>query len=145
VLRRRFHRTIGANGVPHHRALWAAVILQARDDLDTEHYGSVEHGHADAFFTAPGDWAVSRRAIADALDLHPDDLMRLGRAVTAARTARDGGPPVVARPVPRLVVSVAAPVPVPVAVVPAKVPRRVGRAGARRWEFNPFNRLLKAG
>jgi hypothetical protein len=126
--------------VPHTRALWAAVVIQARDDLETEEYNSVDYGQAAAFFSAPGDWATSRRAIADALDLHPDDLMRLGRAVTAARTARDGGPPVVARPVPRLVVSVVEPVPVPVAVVPAKVPR--GRAGARRFVFNPFNRLL---
>jgi hypothetical protein len=144
----RYANTVSLNGeigVPHTSALWAAVVLQARDDLDTEVYNSVDYSQAAAFFTAPGDWAISRRAIADALDLHPDDLTRLGRAVTAARSIRDGGPPVVVRPVPRLVVSVAAPIPMPVAVVPTRVPRRIPVQGGRRWQFNRFNPLLRAG
>lgn len=82
----------------HHRALWAAVVLQARDDIDGEHYRSTEYTDAVAFFTAAGPWGESRQAVADCLGLHTDDLTRLGRAAIEARHLRDGPPPVIVRP-----------------------------------------------
>jgi hypothetical protein len=75
------------------RDLWAAVVSQAADDIRTEDYRSVEYAQAVSFFTAPGEWATSRQASADCMDLHVDDIKRLGRAVIAARHARDGAPP----------------------------------------------------
>lgn len=80
------------------RKLWAAVVLQARDDLDTAKYGSTKYITAKSFFTANGAWAESRQDIADELELHPDDLMRLGRATLAARHLRDGPEPVSVSP-----------------------------------------------
>lgn len=76
------------------RNLWGAVVLKAHDDLDTAKYGSSHYITAKSFFTASGKWAESRQAIADELELHPDDLMRLGRATLAARHLRDGPEPV---------------------------------------------------
>lgn len=77
------------------RTLWAAVVFQARADLDTLDYPSVEYGEAVSFFTdRHGAWAESRQCVADCLRVHSDDLWRLGRATIAARGLRDGGPPV---------------------------------------------------
>jgi hypothetical protein len=73
-----------------HRALWSAVVLQARADIESEDRDGYDYAQALAFFTGSGDWAKSRQSIADCLELHPDDLMRLGKAAIAARCLRDG-------------------------------------------------------
>jgi hypothetical protein len=77
-----------------HRALWSAVVLQARADIESEDRDGYDYAQAVAFFTGSGDWARSRQSIADCLELHPDDLMRLGKAAIAARCLRDGDAPV---------------------------------------------------
>lgn len=109
------------------RNLWAAVVIQARDDLDTENYLSVVYGEAVAFFTDRyGAWAESRQCIADQLDLHPDDLMRAGRSAITARSLRDGGPPVTVQALGRPPVY---PRPVPRLTNPVPVVRSVPRQG----------------
>jgi hypothetical protein len=77
-----------------HRALWVAVVMQARADIESEDRDGYDYAQAVAFFTGSGDWARSRQSIADCLELHPDDLMRLGKAAIAARCLRDGDAPV---------------------------------------------------
>lgn len=101
------------------RALWSAVVLAAVADIDGEHYRSAEYAQAVAFFLDAGAWGESRQNIADCLNLHADDLTRLGRAAIAARHLRDGVPPVSVRaavaiqPItPRPVPSLTNPVPV---------------------------------
>lgn len=80
------------------RALWSAVVLHAVADIDGEHYRSAEYAEAVAFFTAArGPWAESRQAVADCLNLHTDDLARLGRAAIEARHLRDGPEPIIVR------------------------------------------------
>jgi hypothetical protein len=75
------------------RDLWAAVVSQAADDINTEDYRSVDYALAVSFFIASGEWAASRQAIADCIELHVSDIERLGRAAIAARHVRDGAPP----------------------------------------------------
>jgi hypothetical protein len=110
-----------------HRALWVAVVMQARADIESEDRDGYDYAQAAAFFTGGGDWARSRQSIADCLELHPDDLMRLGRAAIAARRLRDGDVPVMV-PVPakglratapEVCITNTSPV-VPVVVVPAE-------------------------
>jgi hypothetical protein len=88
--------TTGTNKQSY-RSLWVQVVLQARDDIDTKHYRSHVYHEAVAFFTHDGPWGQSRQEIADRIDLHRDDLKRLGRAAIKARHARDGAPPVIER------------------------------------------------
>jgi hypothetical protein len=105
-----------------HRALWVAVVMQARSDIESEDRDGYDYAQAAAFFTSGGDWARSRQSIADCLELHPDDLMRLGRAAIAARCLRDGDVPVMveachelpaaARPIPALSRARAEPIPI---------------------------------
>jgi hypothetical protein len=94
------------------RDLWAAVVTQAADDINTESYRSVEYNQAVSFFTASGDWAKSRQAIADFMELHVNDIERLGRTTIAARHACDGPPPA-ERPHPKQPVAYTAPVQCP--------------------------------
>ena len=61
------------------RALWSAVVAQAVEDLMLTGLHSLEFAAAVSFFVSGGEWLQSRREIADMLDLHPDDLERLGR------------------------------------------------------------------
>jgi hypothetical protein len=93
--------------------MWIGVVLQAANDINIEHYGSVEYGEAVSFFIAPGEWAESRQRIADCIGRHTDELMRMGRVAIDRRHLRDGPEPVrvrasveiqptVGRPVPRL-------------------------------------------
>jgi hypothetical protein len=77
----------------HERALWSAVVLQARVDIDYAEYDTTLYDTAVAFFLGAGEWGESRQHIADLLELHPDDLTRLGREAIAARHLRDGVPP----------------------------------------------------
>jgi hypothetical protein len=74
------------------RALWIAVVLRAVADIASEPLGSVEYNDATVFFTAGGEWAFSRSAVAGHVDLHPDDLERAGRRCIAARRAAEGMP-----------------------------------------------------
>lgn len=71
------------------RDLWLAVVMQAREDLLTESTDSLIYGEAHSFFLARTlAWVQRREEIADCLDLHSDDLTRLGRATLAARAAQ---------------------------------------------------------
>jgi hypothetical protein len=85
--------------VEYHRAFWSAVVLRACHDIQREPLGSAHYEAAVAFFTAPGDWAESRRSIADCINLHPDDLARAGVRQIAIRRLAEGlpefAPPVV--------------------------------------------------
>jgi hypothetical protein len=76
-----------------YRALWSQVVLQAKQDLEAEQLGSVLYGEAESFFLGAGQWAETRAAIATMIDLHADDLTRLGRATIAARRLEEGLPP----------------------------------------------------
>lgn len=82
------------------RELWAAVVLLASDDIASQDYGSFDFNQAVAFFCGDGEWAKSRQAIADTMNLHVNDLERLGRTAMAARIVRDGPLPVIERPAP---------------------------------------------
>jgi hypothetical protein len=61
------------------RALWSAVVRQAREDIANEPMGSLEYEEAVAFFTGGGEWARSRGDVADCIELHPDDLAHAGQ------------------------------------------------------------------
>jgi hypothetical protein len=80
------------------RGLWAAVVLQAADDLDCEEYGSVDYEQSVCFFLNGGDWGKWRSDVALMINVHANDLSRLGRARIAARTLRDPPPPPKPRP-----------------------------------------------
>jgi hypothetical protein len=75
------------------RTLWLSVVAQAAEDLDGQPYGSLLYEEAVAFFTANNTWAISRREIADNLDMHADDLKIAGTELIRARHLRDGLPP----------------------------------------------------
>ena len=57
----------------NYRALWSQVVLQAKQDLETEQPGSVVYGKAESFFSGSRQWAETRDAIATMIDLHADD------------------------------------------------------------------------
>jgi len=82
---------------PNYRALWAAVVIQALDDIESEPMASAAFTDAEAFFTRMGAWGEARMAIADFLDLHPDDLERVGRRALAMRRAGEASRPTAAR------------------------------------------------
>jgi hypothetical protein len=73
-----------------YRGLWASVVLQALDDIEGQPIGSLEFGHAVAFFSGVGAWAESRTIIGDFLEFHRDDLEALGKRCINARYAREG-------------------------------------------------------
>jgi hypothetical protein len=149
--------------VEHYRALWSAVILQTIHDIETAPLDSVEHADAVAFFTGGGDWLRSRRLIAEAINLHEDDLTKLGRRLVLDRRRSEGLPdeppprrkanPPMPQPLPPL------PPPVPLMLRPLKMPplfvaqlpvadgpppppKPKGR-GRKRWTTNPFEKHLK--
>jgi hypothetical protein len=138
-----------------HRALWAAVVLQARDDVAVEPVDSVFYNQAVGFFRDPGEWRLSREAIADFLAIHVDDIERLGRLTIAARRAADGLPeqaPVESKPpaAPKVAPKSTPPaVPAPwprLVAVPAPTPANDNkRPGGRRMKlnYNPFDPLAK--
>lgn len=114
------------------RALWAAVVLQAVEDVRSTVIGSIEFDHAAAFLTATGAWAESRAAIADCLDCHPDQILRSGARYVAERRVAEGLPAVAA--VPALVV-------LPPPSRPSAshaVTRRILSGWQQRGERNPF-------
>ncbi|PPQ35038.1 hypothetical protein CCS01_09045 [Rhodopila globiformis] len=73
-----------------YRVLWAQVVMQAKADLENEPIGSILYNQAAAFFVSRGDWAESRLMIADCLNMHPDDLSRVGQQWINDRRRREG-------------------------------------------------------
>ena len=127
------------------RALWSAVVLQAKGDIEAEPINSVEYAQAVAFFTGGGEWAHGRANIADFLDIHPDDLERCGRRWIAARRQQEGLP----AETPRLLhaaqpTRLKAPLNLAGLVAIPALSQRKHRAAADKPErpnpFNPFRR-----
>jgi len=87
--------TSGGSG---YRALWGAAVLQAKEDVEHQPFNSIAYDQAVAFFVGGGAWAESRSALADCLEVHPDDIERVGRRCIAARRKLDGLPPDAGRP-----------------------------------------------
>lgn len=113
------------------RALWAAVVQQAIDDLDAPP-DSLERADAVAFFTGRGEWRQSRIDIADRLGIHADDLERCGRRLMEERGITESVP---ARPVPRVVEPPVVVVALPSPVKPARKPKV---AKDRTWWIRQF-------
>jgi hypothetical protein len=124
-----------------HRTLWSRVVLQAKDDLETEGRGTITYEQAESFFLGSGHWAEARASIAEMIDLHVDDLARLGRVTIAARRAADGLPPMPDR----IATPPAAPAPMP-ALIAIPAPGRVysGRRQRRYGSDNPFSPFRSA-
>jgi hypothetical protein len=127
-------------GDQHYRGLWGAVVLQARDDIQSEPLRSNEYAQAVAFFTSGGQWANTRTMIGDFLDLHRDDLEAFGRRSINARRMGEGLEPLAlaelppVRPAPsRSLEHLLARQPAP---EPAPPPRPSPRPAQGR--FNPF-------
>jgi hypothetical protein len=76
----------------HYRDLWVAVVLQAKADIETEPLNSIDFTQSVAFFIGSGDWVQNRIAIADYLNLHRDDLEKLGRRCINLNPAFDALP-----------------------------------------------------
>jgi len=149
-------------GVEHYRVLWLAVINTAIFDIEFGPFESVEYNQAVAFFTSDGAWAESREVIADAIDLHPDDLSRAGRRAISRRRRALGLPdnvpdvppkkptraerkprrpafhPALLLPPPEIIRRPQ----LPVATDPPP-PAKPKKPTRKRWEFNPDNPLLK--
>ena len=73
----------------HEFSLWVSVLRQALDDLENEPLHSASFGEAQAFFTGAGSWGESRRTVGDFLQMHPDELKRIGERHLKARLARE--------------------------------------------------------
>jgi hypothetical protein len=76
-----------------YRDLWGAVVLQAKEDIENAQLDSIEFTQAVAFFISSGEWAKNRTAIGDFLDLHRDDLEKLGRRCINERRVSEGFEP----------------------------------------------------
>jgi hypothetical protein len=85
----------------NYRGLWAAVVMQAKDDIAGEPINSIEYGQAVAFFTGSGELARTRTGIGDMLELHSDDLEAFGRHCINQRLAAEGLPPLPPRQAPK--------------------------------------------
>jgi hypothetical protein len=105
--------------------LWAAMILQALDDIDAEPYYSTDYGYSVALFTRDGHWGRWRQEVAAMVNLHPDDLRRQGRVRIAARELREPPPPKPVRTPWAPVVAVAA------TARPPSPPRRLANGNDR--------------
>ncbi len=84
------------------RALWAAVVLQAQEDIRSEPLDSVNYAQAVHFFIGAREWADARARISDHLDMHRDDLEACGRRCINERRAAEGLDPLPprSRPIP---------------------------------------------
>jgi hypothetical protein len=126
-----------------YRVLWAQVVLQAKADLENEPIGAILYNQAAAFFVSRGDWAESRLIVADCLNMHPDDLSRVGQRWIDDRRRREG-----LEPEPRVAPRKAEPIPLPrLVAVPAKNARaQKGRVRAPRTvnPFSPFRETAAA-
>lgn len=130
------------------RSLWVAVVHQAIVDIKNEPIGSVVFSQAAAFLTGDKEWGEARRSIGDHIDLHPDDIRRVGHRLINERRKAEGLPPLPPPPIPaRLQRSPKLPMPALV-LTPGPEPNRTGRATRRNHDtahehvFNPFNPLL---
>lgn len=72
------------------RGLWAAVVLQALNDIRHEPLSSIDYLHATHFFTEGSEWAKARAAIGDQLGVNADALECCGRTCINARRAAEG-------------------------------------------------------
>jgi hypothetical protein len=63
------------------------MVLQAAADLQDEPVNSTDYEQSVAFFTGRGPWAEWRSEVAGMIDLHPDDLRRLGQRIIDKRMA----------------------------------------------------------
>ena len=108
-----------------YRDLWVAVVLQAKDDIENEPLDSNDFAQAVAFFIGSGSWVQNRTTIGDYLDLHGDDLEKMGRRCVNQRRIAEGLEPLLVQPWPtraRTSKLVEAPRPQPVA--PSPPPRQ---------------------
>jgi hypothetical protein len=127
------------------RALWACVVLQAREDVEHEVFGSTDYDAAEAFLTADTRyWREGRRAVCAHLGVHGDDLRRAGLRWCNARRLREGQPPLAFRPPVPNPAPAAPPLektPLPRLVATFAPPKRERRCPPR-WsrENNPFGR-----
>ena len=122
-------------GGTHYRNLWVAVVLQAENDIETEPLDSIDFAQAVAFFIGTGDWVQNRVVIGDYLDLHRDDLERLGRRCINARRLAEGLEPLLPRqpwPTPARARKTAEPEPQP------KPQPTLPNQQAPRARINPF-------
>jgi hypothetical protein len=80
--------------------LWCAVVLQAREDIETLPIGSTDYEAATAFLTSNAAyWRHSRNEIAAHIGVDGDALKKVGTAWVIARRRSEGlpdHPPVVA-------------------------------------------------
>jgi hypothetical protein len=123
------------------RALWVAVIQQAREDIEDLPIGSTDYQSAVAFVTSTSaHWRRGRNEVCEHLGIHGDDLLRAGRRWVAERRRSEGlpdQPPAPARPVKLTVVPprpVSEPLVIPDSLL-AFLPQRRRREDAR----NPFH------
>jgi hypothetical protein len=78
-------------------ALWSAVVTQAVEDIQDFPVDSTEYTQAVCFFLNAGPWGERRAEIAECLDLHSDDLKRIGLRVINRRRLVEGLAPLTGR------------------------------------------------
>lgn len=128
-------------------SLWAAVVMRAVYDIEAAELDSTTYEQACSFFTAPGEWAESRLAIADCLGMHTDDVARIGKRAIVARRLAEGLPLELEKLVPVVPEPPLPPVPVmlplatfkPVEKKPAKVKVPRGGWGTNTWKWSDTN------
>jgi hypothetical protein len=128
------------------RALWLAVVLQAKEDIAAADIDSFIWADAVAFFTGGGEWAHARANVADCLDVAPDYLRTQGQTWISARRRAEGladMPPTPRPPRKPSLPSLKPLRPIAVPVLVATPIERVLKGQGRRWAFNPFNPLLR--
>jgi hypothetical protein len=135
------------------RALWAAVVLQAKEDVRNAAFDSLIYNDAEAFFVGGGDWRYSRAHAAEQLDMEPERLAKLGRSWVNKRRLAENAPARDAKPAVQYT-------PMPMRMPPQEPVRAISanpeltherlaatnRASARRWkrgDGNPFNPFRK--
>jgi hypothetical protein len=132
------------------------VVLLAADDLLEADFGSTEYEDARSFFCSGGHWRESRTLIAEQLELHVNDLERLGRARLFERPPPKRAP--APRPVPLIPPLTPAPTPTPpppptptpappakpaakpVVEPPRRRPRKPREVHDRKWFIDQFLR-----
>jgi hypothetical protein len=104
------------------RALWLAVLLQAKEDVEKEPMDSIEYHEARAFWIDGGFWTAARANIGACLEMDGEVIAGIGRKWVNARlkaeglpllpaASRKGVPIKVSRIAPRRLVALAAPPP----------------------------------
>jgi hypothetical protein len=126
------------------RALWAAVVAQARDDIAELPIGSTDYNAAVAFFTSPAAyWRHGRDEVGDHLGLTGETLRVAGTAWVIARRRKEGLPD--HPPVPARTAKVEAPAPAPAPlVVPPDLASLLRVRHRREPRANPFHPAYRA-